>query len=165
MHTPFHRCRMSCYIPPVTPVKRDRAWTPVYTHSATKAAVPAMECGFVVRAPFMVARQAGASLAGSRKSVSGSPTCRATALIGLRAVVSANHTLLEAILATLPRAIASASPTSGTPDPIQLHAQAHNSLAMACYYLRQPAPNAIAARRQAVRALNALRNLSATLEG
>ena len=70
----------------VTPVKRDRAWTPVDL-AATQAAVPAMECGFAIRAPFMVARQAGASLAGSRKRGPGSPTCRATALIGLGAVV------------------------------------------------------------------------------
>jgi carbonic anhydrase/acetyltransferase-like protein (isoleucine patch superfamily) len=38
----------------------------------------------------MVARQAGASLAGSRKRVPGRPTCRAAALIGLGAVVLEN---------------------------------------------------------------------------
>ena len=30
-------------------------------------------------------------------------------------------------------------PVQGTPDPIQLHAEAHNALAMALHYLRQPA--------------------------
>ncbi len=148
----------------VTPVKRDRDWSPV-TRSATKAAAPAMECGFVIRAPFMVARQAGASLAGSRKSVSGRPTCRATALIGLSAVVFANHTLLEAFMATSLRAATPTLPTTGTLDPIQLHADAHNALSMAVFYLRQPSANVPGARRKAIQALSALRTLSATLEG
>lgn len=56
-------------------------------------------------------------------------------------------------------------PTTGTPDPIQLHAQAHNALNMAVFYLRQPQANTAAARRKAVQALAALRDLSATLEG
>lgn len=164
MRSPFHRRRMSCYIGYVTPVKRVRDWSPA-TLAATQAAASAMECGFVIRAPFMVARQAGASLAGSRKRVSGRPTCRATALIGLSAVVYANHTCLEANMATSPRASAPASPTTGTPDPIQLHAQAHNALSMAVFYLRQPHANVPGARRKAIQALAALRNLSATLEG
>lgn len=66
-------------------------------------------------------------------------------------------------------AITSAScattPAQGTPDPIQLHAQAHNALNMACYYLRQPQANTAAARRKAVQALAALRGLSVALEG
>ena len=57
-----------------------------------------------------------------------------------------------------------AAPTTGTPDPIQLHADAHNALNMAVYYLRQPQANTAAARRKAVQALAALRNLSALLE-
>jgi hypothetical protein len=72
---------------------------------------------------------------------------------------------LEAIMATSPRALAPASPTTGTPDPIQLHAQAHNALNMAVFYLRQPHANVPGARRKAIQALAALRNLSATLEG
>lgn len=52
----------------------------------------------------------------------------------------------------------------GIPDPIQLHADAHNALNMAVYYLRQPAANVPGARRKAIQALTALRNLSATLE-
>ena len=57
------------------------------------------------------------------------------------------------------------TPTTGTSDPIQLHADAHNALNMACYYLRQPQANTAAARRKAVQALAALRGLSLALEG
>ena len=56
-------------------------------------------------------------------------------------------------------------PTMGTTDPIQLHADAHNALNMAVFYLRQPQANVPGARRKAIQALAALRNLSATLEG
>lgn len=63
------------------------------------------------------------------------------------------------------RCAARTLPTTGTPDPIQLHAQAHNALNMAVFYLRQPQANTAAARRKAVQALAALRDLSATLEG
>ena len=50
-------------------------------------------------------------------------------------------------------------PTTGTPDPIQLHADAHNALSMAVFYLRQPHANVPGARRKAVQALAALRGL------
>ena len=54
----------------------------------------------------------------------------------------------------------------GAPDPIQLHADAHNALAMALHYLRSPAANVPGARRKAAQALAALRRLeSAELEG
>lgn len=56
-------------------------------------------------------------------------------------------------------------PIVGTPDPIQLHAEAHNALAMAVFYLRQPQANVPGARRKAVQALAALRGLSLSLEG
>lgn len=56
------------------------------------------------------------------------------------------------------------TPAQGTPDPIQLHAQAHNALNMAVFYLRQPQANTAAARRKAVQALAALRGLSVALE-
>lgn len=161
---PFTLGSLPCYIGSVTPVKRDRDWSPVES-AATRAAASAMECGFVIRAPFLVARQAGASLAGSRKRVPGRPTCRATALIGLRAVVYANRTCLEATMAATPRALAPASPTTGTPDSIQLHAQAHNAVAMALHYLSQPQANIDAARRKAAQALSALRGLDLSLEG
>ena len=58
-----------------------------------------------------------------------------------------------------------ASPTTGTPDPIQLHAQAHNALSMALHYLSQPQANVAGARRKAVQALSALRGLEQKLEG
>ena len=48
---------------------------------------------------------------------------------------------------------------TGTPDPIQLHADAHNALAMALHYLRQPHANVPGAARKAVQALAALRSL------
>lgn len=57
------------------------------------------------------------------------------------------------------------TPTTGTPDPIQLHAQAHNALNMAVFYLRQPTANVPGARRKAIQALSALRNLSLSLKG
>ena len=60
----------------------------------------------------------------------------------------------------------SAAPTSpqgarlGAPtDPIQLYADAHNALAMALHYLRQPDANVPGAARKAVQALAALRSL------
>jgi len=68
-------------------------------------------------------------------------------------------------MAATPRALAPASPIMGKPDPIQLHADAHNALNMAVFYLRQPHANVLEARRKAIQALTALRNLSATLEG
>ena len=54
----------------------------------------------------------------------------------------------------------------GGPDPIQLHADAHNALAMALHYLRQPgALNVPGATRKAVQALAALRRLDALVQG
>ncbi len=58
------------------------------------------------------------------------------------------------------RCAAPKSPTSGTPDPIQLYADAHNALTMALHYLRQPQANVPGAARKAVQALAALRNLA-----
>ena len=57
------------------------------------------------------------------------------------------------------RNAAHTSPTMGTPDPIQLHAAAHNALAMALHQLRQPQANVPGASRKAVQALAALRSL------
>lgn len=50
-------------------------------------------------------------------------------------------------------------------SPIQLHADAHNALSMAVFYLRQPQANTAAARRKAIQALAALRSLSLVQEG
>ena len=44
-------------------------------------------------------------------------------------------------------------------DPLQLYADAHNALAMALHYLRQPDANVPGAARKAVQALAALRSL------
>ncbi len=63
------------------------------------------------------------------------------------------------------RSAAYTSPTTGTIDPIQLHADAHNALNMAVFYLRQPQANTAAARRKAIQARTALRGLSPALEG
>lgn len=57
------------------------------------------------------------------------------------------------------RNAAPASPSTGTPDPIQLHADAHNALSMAVFYLRQPTANVPGARRKVVQALAALQGL------
>ena len=57
------------------------------------------------------------------------------------------------------RCAAPTLPAPGTPDPIQLHADAHNALAMALHYLRQPRANVPGAARKAVQALAALRSL------
>lgn len=73
----------------------------------------------------------------------------------------------------IPLASCSAAPTSpqgtrfGAPtDPIQLHADAHNALAMALHYLRQPgALNVPGATRKAVQALAALRRLDVLVQG
>lgn len=59
------------------------------------------------------------------------------------------------------RCAAPTLPAKGTPDPIQLHAEAHNALAMALHYLRQPTGNVPGATRKAVQALAALRRLNA----
>lgn len=58
------------------------------------------------------------------------------------------------------------APTSrpGETALIQLHADAHNALNMAVYFLRQPQPDTAAARIKAVQALAALRNLSLSLK-
>jgi len=46
-----------------------------------------------------------------------------------------------------------------TPDPIQIHARAINSLTMALHYLRQPESNVPGASRKAVQALAAINAL------
>lgn len=56
------------------------------------------------------------------------------------------------------RRAAPIQPTPGA-DPIQLHAEAHNALAMALHYMRQPESNLPGAARKAVQALSALNQL------
>lgn len=57
------------------------------------------------------------------------------------------------------RRAAAITPSTGTPDPIQAYADAHNALAMALHYLRTPSGNLPGATRKAVQALAALRRL------
>lgn len=59
------------------------------------------------------------------------------------------------------RSAAPSQPNTGTPDPLQTFAHAHNALSMALYYLRQPSGNVPGAMRKAVQALAALRVLDA----
>ena len=59
------------------------------------------------------------------------------------------------------RRAAATTPSTGTPDPIQAYADAHNALAMALHYLRTPSGNLPGATRKAVQALAALRMLQA----
>ena len=81
---------------------------------------------------------------------------------------NANGGFLHPVGAKTMTAITTASsastPAQGTSDPIQLHAEAHNALNMAVFYLRQPTANVPGARRKAIRALCALRRLSLSLE-
>ncbi len=66
---------------------------------------------------------------------------------------------MTAITQQASRVAAPTLPTTGTSDLIQLHAEAHNALAMALHYLRTPEANVQGARRKAVQALAALRHL------
>ena len=47
-------------------------------------------------------------------------------------------------------------PATGTTDPIEAFAEAHNALSMALHYLRQPSGNVPGALRKTVQALTAL---------
>ena len=65
----------------------------------------------------------------------------------------------------IPMASRRAAPTPaqgarlGAPDPIQMHADAHNALSMALHSVRQPRANVPGAARKAVQALAALPSL------
>lgn len=52
---------------------------------------------------------------------------------------------------------------NGTPDPIRLHAQAHNALNTALHYLREQKTDVPGARRKVAQALAALRGLDMAL--
>lgn len=91
------------------------------------------------------------------------PLCLKTQKVG--SLIPVGTKTMTAITQQAARAAARTLPTTGTPDPIQLHAQAHNALNMAVFYLRQPQANTAAARRKAVQALAAMRSLSLALEG
>lgn len=59
------------------------------------------------------------------------------------------------------RRAAPTTPALGFPDYNQLHADAHNALSMALYYLRTPEGNVPGAARKTVQALAALNKLQA----
>lgn len=62
------------------------------------------------------------------------------------------------------RTISPASlPTTGTPDPIRLHADAHNALSTALHHLCQSHLDVPSARRKVAQALVALRGLDVAL--
>ena len=67
---------------------------------------------------------------------------------------------MTTVITLASRCAAPTPPTMGAPDTIQLHAEAHNALAMALHYLRQPSGNVPGAMRKAVQALAALRRLN-----
>ena len=69
------------------------------------------------------------------------------------------HETVTNVITLASRCAAPTMPNMGTPDTIQLHAEAHNALAMALHYLRQPSGNVPGAMRKAVLALAALRRL------
>lgn len=56
-----------------------------------------------------------------------------------------------------------ASPTTGTHDPIRLHADAHNALSTALHHLCQSHLDVPSARRKVAQALAALRGLDTAL--
>lgn len=72
---------------------------------------------------------------------------------------------MTTVITLASRCAAPTPPTMGNPDPIQLHAEALNALAMALHYLRQPSGNVPGAARKAVQALAALRRLDACVQG
>ena len=61
--------------------------------------------------------------------------------------------------AAMSQATSTVAAPSPAHTPIQLHADAHNALAMALHYLRQPTANVPGAARKTVQALAALREL------
>lgn len=61
--------------------------------------------------------------------------------------------------AAMSQAASTVAALSPAHNPIQLHADAHNALAMALHYLRQPTANVPGAARKTVQALAALREL------
>lgn len=165
MRRPFPRYKMPCYSSCIAPVTRNRDWRPATLPRRKPWSLFAESAAFV-SVPLYggSGREAHASPVSSG-SVRYANLSELPPLIGVRSGGFCKSHSLEASMAATPSSLAPASPTSGTPDPIQLHADAHNALNMAVFYLRQPQANLPGARRKAIQALSALRNLSATLEG
>jgi len=130
--------------------------------------LPQSTCGLFVRAPFF---------GGSDREPQGSPVLAGGAryanlfelppLIGVEGGSFCKLHLLEANMADLINARAFSaripSPTTGTPDPIRLHADAHNALSTALHHLCQSHLDVPSARRKVAQALAALRGLDSAL--
>ena len=168
MHTPFHRRRLSCYSSPVTSKKGVNGIGVPMNHCDASRSTTAVPAAF----EFVPSVYGGSDGRAQALPVhaSGSRYANLSELppsigVGGGGFSKPNH--LEAIMATSLNALKSepVAPTTGTLDLIQLHADAHNALNMAVFYLHQPQANTAAARRKAVQALAALRGLSVALEG
>ncbi len=172
MHKPIQTNAGLCYIggKPRGPVRKNTTNTAFATPTDKRGFVMPKFLGLVrLSAPVQWLRgMVGATRKDVRTAVFVFLTTMLHPLrVRTQTVVPLIHTGTKTMTATTQasRCAARTLPTTGTPDPIQLHAQAHNALNMAVFYLRQPQANTAAARRKAVQALAALRDLSATLEG
>lgn len=170
--SPFTSCAALCYISgkPRGPVCRNA--------KSVEVAAPTVKRGFVMPRLLGQVRQLASSL-----MVTGGMGISARTAARLRTcyehpvhllpvvrpqVVRLNPVGTKTMIAITKasrRAAPSPTTTTGTPDLIQLHADAHNALNMAVFYLRQPDANVAGARRKAIQALSALRGLSLALEG
>lgn len=170
MHTPFHSRGASWQnrAKPKGPVRRNTI--------SSEVAAPTCKRGFVmpkflglVRPHAPVQRLRGMAGA-TRKDVRTAELVFLTAMlhqlrVETQMVVLLTRSGAKTMSTTTAIRAAASTPAMGTADPIQLHADAHNALSMAMFYLRQPAANVPGARRKAVQALTALRGLSLALEG
>ena len=170
MRKPFHRRRMSCYIcrKPRGPVRRNTLDSAFATPTDKRGFVMPNFCGkmcLCTPSPWL-----WGVVGAIRKDVRTAESVFLTSTlhplcVETKRVVPLSHSGAKTMTTTTAISAAASTPATGTPDPIQLHADAHNALNMAVFYLRQPHANVPGARRKAIQALNALRNLSATLEG
>ena len=172
MCCPFQNCCMPCYsaCKPKGPVRKNTILGEVAAPTCKRGFVTPKFWGLVrLRHSPMVTGRGGAYPQGlphdSGRVLNhhAPPNARKNANGGLPLLPGGAKTMPAITQAS--RRAAPLMPTTGTTDPIQLHADAHNALNMAVFYLRQPQANLPGARRKAIQALAALRNLSATLEG
>lgn len=170
MHSPFTPAPASCYIgsKPRGPVLENTKHAEVAT--------PTVKRGFVSSKFRALRTFAHRSLVTGGMGISVRTAARLRAcfqhpvhLLRLKtqSVAPSIHAGIQTmtVISQASRRAARTKPTTGTIDPIQLHADAHNALNMAVFYLRQPQANTDAARRKAIQALAALRGLSLALEG
>lgn len=147
----------------IAPVKRDRDWRPVESPRRKPWSLFAESAAFLSVPSVYGGSDGGPCAHRFSQEVPGTPTCPSCRLpLAWGVVVVANRTHLEAFMATSPRAAASILPTTGTPDPIQLHMQAVNSLSRCKAMLTANEPmylfalNFLAEAQQAIDALRAL---------